>query len=236
MAPRQRPDPPVTTRPHDQAQADQGPADQAPDGRALDDVRGRIAAHLEAFSPLPTADEGERLAAVAIAITVDADRRPAFLLTKRPDTINRHAGQWALPGGRLDPGETVPQAALRELHEELGVHLDADQVLGRLDDYPTRSGFRISPVVVWAGADVAVVPDPREVAHVERIALTELDRADSPRWLDIDGARGPVVQLPLGAHGIHAPTAAILHQFGEVALHGRDTRVAHFDEPPFAWR
>jgi 8-oxo-dGTP pyrophosphatase MutT (NUDIX family) len=208
----------------------------APPHSSLEDLRALVARNLDAFDRRRPDEAGGRRAAVAITLTADEDERPAFLLTKRPDTINRHAGQWALPGGRVDHGESVTDAALRELHEELGLALAPDRVLGRLDDYATRSGFHIAPVVVWAGPHVTLDPDPGEVALAVRVPLREFDRADSPRWLDIDGARGPVVQLPVGDHGIHAPTAAILHQFHEVALLGRATRVAHFDEPPFAWR
>ena len=83
--------------------------------------------------------------------------------------MNRHAAQWALPGGRVDPGETAEQTALRELDEELGVRLPPDAVLGRLDDYATRSGYVITPVVVWGGAGLELRPNPDEVAHAYRI-------------------------------------------------------------------
>jgi 8-oxo-dGTP pyrophosphatase MutT (NUDIX family) len=207
-----------------------------PGHEAFEGLRRRLRRHLDTFERLEPSDDGESRAAVAITLTLGEDGQAAFLLTKRPDTIKRYAGQWALPGGRLDHGETVTAAALRELDEELGLRLSEADVLGRLDDYPTRSGFRIAPVIVWGGATVDLTPDPTEVAYVVRVPLRELEREDSPRWLDIEGARGPVVQMPILEHGIHAPTAAILYQFREVALHGRATRVAHFDEPPFAWR
>ena len=167
----------------------------------------------------------------------------AFLLTRRATTLARHAGQWALPGGRIDAGETAVAAALRELHEELGLLLPPSRVLGRLDDYTTRSGYVITPFVVWAesgaesGADSALTLDPAEVASVHRIPLTELLRQDAP-LLDPphEGHHQPVLRMPLGDQWVAAPTAAVLYQFSEWCLHGRTTRVAHFDQPRFTWR
>jgi 8-oxo-dGTP pyrophosphatase MutT (NUDIX family) len=161
----------------------------------------------------------------------------AFLLARRAARMNAHAGQWALPGGRIDPGETPEQTALRELDEELGVSLDESSVLGRLDDYPTRSGYVITPVVVWGGAHVELRPNPAEVAHAYRIGLHHLVRADSPRFVTIPESDRPVVQVPLGSDLLHAPTGAVLVQFRWVAIEGRiDERVDHFEQPVFAWR
>ena len=161
----------------------------------------------------------------------------AFLLCRRAAKMRAHARQWALPGGRCDPGETVAQTALRELHEELGLLLSEDSVLGVLDDYPTRSGYVITPVVVWGGGDVVLRPDPAEVAHAYRIGLHELCRDDSPRFVRIPESELPVVQVPLGGDIIHAPTGAVLLQFRWVALEGRlHARVDGFDQPVFAWQ
>jgi 8-oxo-dGTP pyrophosphatase MutT (NUDIX family) len=140
-----------------------------------------------------------------------------------------------LPGGRLDPGESPEVAALRELHEEVGVELDPDAVLGRLDDYVTRSGFVITPVVVWAG-DVELDPNPAEVARAYRVPLGLLDRPDAPRFIAIAESDRPVVQMPLLGSLVHAPTGALLYQAREVLLHGRATRVAHLEQPVWAWR
>jgi 8-oxo-dGTP pyrophosphatase MutT (NUDIX family) len=126
---------------------------------------------------------------------------PALLLTRRSASLRKHAGQWAFPGGRLDQGETVVETALREMHEEVNVEIDPDQVLGRLDDFVTRSGFVMTPVVVWGGRDLATQPNPEEVASVHRIPLTEFLRPDAP-LLVLD----------------------------------RITRVAHYEQPDFAWR
>jgi 8-oxo-dGTP pyrophosphatase MutT (NUDIX family) len=151
--------------------------------------------------------------------------------------MNRHAGQWALPGGKIDEGETVESAALREVKEELGLTVDPSQVLGVLDDYPTRSGFVITPIVIWGGPDVVLQPDPREVAQVLHIGLHELCRPDSPRFVTIPESDRPVVQLPIGRDLIHAPTGAVLLQFRWVAIDGKaGARVTDFEQPVFAWR
>lgn len=161
----------------------------------------------------------------------------AFLLCRRAARMNRHAGQWALPGGRLDPGETPLDAALRELDEELGLRLGAEHFLGFLDDYPTRSGFVMTPAVFWAGRDATITPDPAEVAHAYRIGLHELCRRDSPRYVRIPESDRPVIQIPLSGDLIHAPTGAVLAQLRWVAIEGCiNERVDHFEQPVFAWQ
>jgi 8-oxo-dGTP pyrophosphatase MutT (NUDIX family) len=159
----------------------------------------------------------------------------SFLLCRRASRLNKHAGQWALPGGRLDPGESAADAALRELHEEVGLDLDHDAVIGFLDDYPTRSGYVITPVIVWGGSDPHLVPSPDEVLAVYRIGLHAL-RDGEPRFIEIPESDRPVVQIPLGRDLIHAPTGAVLYQFRQVAMAGRlDERVDHLEQPVFAW-
>ena len=160
----------------------------------------------------------------------------AFLLCRRASRLSRHAGQWALPGGRIDDGETPLDAALRELDEELGLRLDPDSVVGWLDDYPTRSGYLITPVVLWGGRDPHLDPAPDEVLAVYRIGLHAL-RDSQPRLISIPESNRPVLQLPLGNDLIHAPTAAILFQLRQVGLLGRSgERVDHLEQPVFAWR
>ena len=160
----------------------------------------------------------------------------SILLCRRSIGMRRHAGQWALPGGRLDPGETPLDAALRELDEELGLRLGPDDVIGRLDDYSTRSGFVISPFVLWAAGDPEVVPSPDEVYAVYRIGLHAL-RDCEPRLIEIPESDKPVLQLPLGNDLVHAPTGAIVAQFREVALLGNPGfRNDDVEEPVFAWR
>ncbi|MEU6266117.1 NUDIX hydrolase [Saccharopolyspora shandongensis] len=198
-----------------------------------DDARRRIAARLARFRARRIPLQGRRAAAVAITLASDGGELGVWL-TRRAATLRAHAGQFALPGGRLDPGEDSQQAALRELSEELGVAAREKDVLGRLDDYATRSGYVISPIVVWIGAAPELSPNPDEVARVDLVTLSELDVA--PRFVAIAESDRPVIQLPLLDTLVHAPTAAVLHQFREVVLHGRDTRVADLEQPVFAWR
>jgi 8-oxo-dGTP pyrophosphatase MutT (NUDIX family) len=157
------------------------------------------------------------------------------LLTLRAAGLRSHRGQWALPGGRCDEGETPAMAALRELHEELSLELGSDDVLGLLDDYPTRSGYLITPVVVWAKAGAAISPNPEEVASVHRIALGEIEQAAAFDFTAIPESTRRVIRFRHAGKFIHAPTAALIYQFREV-LAGRDTRVAELEQPVFAWK
>jgi len=166
---------------------------------------------------------------------VDVSGGAAFLLCRRASRLNRHASQWALPGGRVDPGETVVEAACRELEEELGVTLGEDAVLGLLDDYATRSGYVMTPVVFWGGGRLAMRPSPDEVLAAYQVGLHQLQRVDSPRFVSIPESDRPVVQIPLGNDLIHAPTGAVLLQLRWLGLEGRDDAVADLEQPVFAW-
>ena len=208
------------------------------DFRFDEDLRAAIVDRLGRFDVHRRSDPGSlRHAAVAVTIVeADAPGEAAFLLTKRTPRLRAHGGQWALPGGRVDPGETIVQTALRELHEELGVLAATDDVLGTLDDYPTRSGYLIAPVVVWLRGLAEIVPNPGEVAAAYRIRCAELFRDGSPEIVPIPESDRPIIRLPLPVATVNAPTAAVLYQFKEVALAGRDTRVDHYEQPVFAWR
>ncbi len=167
---------------------------------------------------------------------VDVSGGAAFLLCRRASRLSSHAAQWALPGGRLDPGESAVEAALRELDEEVGITLTDAAVLGLLDDYPTRSGYVITPVVMWGGGRQDPRPAPDEVVAVYRVGLHQLLREDSPRYVSIPESPRPVVQIPLGNDLIHAPTGAVLLQLRWLCLEGRDDPVDGLEQPVFAWR
>jgi 8-oxo-dGTP pyrophosphatase MutT (NUDIX family) len=202
-----------------------------------DQLRDTVRSRLAAFARLEPDGAAElRHAAVAIAVVGDAGARPCFVLTRRAAGMRRHAGQWALPGGRVDAGEDATAAALRELEEEIGLRLAVTDVLGVLDDYPTRSGYRITPVVVWGPSEPAFTLNEAEVVSVHVVPVAVLASPEFPRVLPGSDPDRPIIQLPLEESFMHAPTAAVLYQFREIALHGRTTRVAHFDQPPFAWR
>jgi 8-oxo-dGTP pyrophosphatase MutT (NUDIX family) len=195
--------------------------------------RGALAARVAGF-PRVAAERPElKHAAVAVCVTELAEG-PALLLTRRNARLRAHAGQWALPGGRREDGETAVAGALRELAEEVGLELADTDVLGLLDDYVTRSGYVMTPVVCWAGAVGPLDGNPAEVAAIHQIPLADLDV--EPRLIAIPESEAPVIQLPLLGGHLHAPTAAIVHQFCRIACRGTVERVAHYEQPVFAWR
>ena len=177
-----------------------------------------------------------RPAAVAL-IVVEYDDECALLLTRRTSSLRAHSGQWALPGGRMDESETASEAALREVREEINLTLQPESVVGTLDDYITRSGYRITPVILWAGANTSTLePNPDEVASIHRISFTDMARADAPQFDMSPDSDQEVLSMKLSVDQIYAPTAAFLYQFREVVIKGRETRVLHYDQPRFAWR
>jgi 8-oxo-dGTP pyrophosphatase MutT (NUDIX family) len=188
--------------------------------------------------PAPVDDwiDGHEMPAGLDGRMVDVSGGAAFLLCRRASRLSSHAAQWALPGGRSDLGETAVDAALREMDEEVGIRLSASDVLGLLDDYPTRSGYVITPVVFWGGGRLDPHPAPDEVVAVYRVGLHQLQRDDSPRFITIPESPRPVVQIPLGNDLIHAPTGAVLLQLRWLCLEGRNDRVDELEQPVFAWK
>lgn len=192
----------------------------------------RIRTNLVDF-PRRAADSAQRSAAVTICVLTGVPGRtePRFLVIKRvPRGLN--GGQWALPGGKVDAGESTVAAALRELHEEVGLAVDESSVVGLLDDFVTDSGFVITPVVVVVDGDPTLRRNPAEIHSIHPIPVQRLVAPGIPRWKRSDS--GSLLQMPL-RHDmvIHAPTGAILLQFREVALLGRSTRVHDLLQPEF---
>jgi 8-oxo-dGTP pyrophosphatase MutT (NUDIX family) len=204
-----------------------------------DTTRRTIADRCAAFARVAASEAAPGLTRAAVAVALVAAERPAgataFVLTRRTADLRAHRNQWALPGGRCDAGETPAAAALRELDEEVGLRVGAEDVLGLLDDYPTRSGYLITPVVVWGGEGAQLSPNAAEVASVHRIPLADVVTADAFDFVTIPESARRVVRVRIGRHHIHAPTAAVIYQFSEI-LAGRTTRVADLEQPVFAWR
>lgn len=214
------------------------------------ELKRLIADNLACFDPVEQPLDGLVHAAVAFTVipcsepagienlqySTDDCEQAGFILTTRAAKLSSHAGQRAFPGGRIDPGESAEQAALRELGEEVGLELETGCILGRLDDYATRSGYVITPFVVWGGGDADLIANPAEVERIHRIPLRELFRDDAPILESIAESPHPTLKMPLGEAWFAAPSAAIAYQFREVALLGRATRVAHFEQPRFAWQ
>jgi mutator protein MutT len=209
--------------------------------------RRLVESNLKEFDYIQASTDG-RSAAVAVTI-VDSGFGPvlsgmaqfkvwqesaSLILTRRSSRLRNHAGQWSFPGGRLEEGETPELAALREMREEIGLKVSEENIIGRLDDFVTRSGFIMTPVVCWAGNQKNLEPNPAEVESIHRIPISEFLRDDAP-LLDPGDGPHPVLRMPVGDDWIAAPTAAIIYQFREVAVRGKSTRVAHFDQPKFAW-
>lgn len=214
-----------------------------------DELFQRISLNLMGFKILSLKKNGLKKTAVAITI-VDVFHGPdvnglykhdhwnqnaALILTRRTSKLKHHSGQFAFPGGHIEEGESEEDAALRELQEEVGLHLNRDRVIGRLDDFITRSGFIITPVVIWGGSAVDLTPNPAEVKSIHRITIAEFMREDAPILQQIPESKNPVLLMPVGVTWIAAPTAALIYQFREVAVLGKDTRVAHYEQPYFAW-
>lgn len=204
--------------------------------RYTTETRDQIEANVSRFADERQGLDEHRHAAVAVTI-MDHGDEASVIVTRRSPRLKEHSGQWAMPGGRVDKGETATEAALRELHEEINLELAEEHILGCLDDYVTRSGYVITPVVVWADVvEQELKPNPAEVASIHAFTFSELVREDSPNLERIPESDREVLSINYLDDVIYAPTAAMLYQFREVAIRGLATRVLHYDQPLFAWR
>lgn len=171
-----------------------------------------------------------RPAAVLVPV-VDRPDGPTLLLTRRSDSLASHTGQIAFPGGRLDPGETVVQAAVREAVEEVGLSPDHVTPLGLSDAYETVTGFIVTPVVAWVrpGFDLTLNPDEVAEAFETPWAFLMDDANHRREFYDSpDGARRWFWAMPWNERYIWGATAGMLR-----ALWGRLNAA---DQERTAWR
>lgn len=196
------------------------------------ELRARIAANLAHF-PRRAVDRPEARQAAVSVVLAPLEDGTGFVFTQRSYNLRRGAGQYALPGGNLEPGETALEAGLRELREELGIALPESAALGLLDDFVTRGGHVVTPIVLWSAAPLVLAPAADEVHAAWLRPLAELDHPDSPRWLPGEAGGPEILQMRIRDKWVNPPTAALLYQFREVALHGRPTRVDEVGQP--AW-
>lgn len=210
--------------------------DNTPDLTFSEDLRERITSNLKNHPTITHERVDLRRAAVAVAVAPQENGQSGFILTRRSRNLQTHSHQYALPGGKIDAGETQEQTVLREVHEEIGIRAETNEILGYLDDYVTRSGFIITPIVLWIPDLQNLKPEPGEVDEIFIIGFDELFRPDSPRWVKIPESKKLVLQLPLRNRLIHAPTAALIYQFREIGIQGNLIRTDEIEEPVWAWR
>jgi 8-oxo-dGTP pyrophosphatase MutT (NUDIX family) len=196
------------------------------------DLRARIERNLAGFTRVALPEEGRRRAAVAIVLS-PTRAGPAFFLTRRALHLRRNAGNYALPGGHVEPGEDAVDAARRETEEELGVALPREAALGLLDDLATLGGHVVTPVVMWSAETLALRPNPEEVHLAWAVPLADLDHPEAPRAEANPAGGPPILRMHARGSWLNPPTAAFLYQFREVCLHGRACRTDQIGQP--AW-
>jgi 8-oxo-dGTP pyrophosphatase MutT (NUDIX family) len=192
--------------------------------------RDRIVERLSRLPPIEdllTADDLEKqqaasrlaLRPAAVLLLVVNRAEPMVLFTQRTDTLTDHAGQIALPGGRCDEADCTPErTALREAQEEVGIGAERVEILGRLPEYRTSTGFAVTPVVGWLEPPVAYRPDPREVADVFEVPLAFLLDARNHRQESafFKGRMRTYWAMPYGERFIWGATAGMLVTFQRI--------------------
>ena len=154
----------------------------------------------------------DTLTAAAVLVPITDRARPGVILTQRTETLRKHAGQVAFPGGRVDPGETVTEAALREAEEEIGLPPSAVTVIGEADRYRTVTNYVVTPVLGVVPPDLPLRPSEAEVAGVFEVPLDYvLDVANharaSAQW---QGQTRHFYEIPWEGRRIWGATAAMI--------------------------
>lgn len=161
----------------------------------------------------PMDDFPDRATAAAVLVAITDRAEPGVLLTLRTDTLLRHAGQVAFPGGRVDPGDAdVVAAALREAHEEIDLPPTQVHVVGEADRYRTITGFEVTPVIGVVPPDLPLRAAPGEVAAIFEAPLAFLLDPASREWRDMPwrGSTRRVLELNWQGHRIWGATAAMI--------------------------
>ncbi len=176
----------------------------------------RIRARLQAHEPTRLPPEGLTGSAVVVPLFHDDQGHLRVLFTVRTHEVGSHRGQISFPGGVIDPGDaSAEDAALRELHEELGVPRQTVVPLGRVSDYPTITGFLITPFVGYLGHEPALTPHAREVAEAFAVPLDDLLSGAIPGTTEVvewQGHERAIFFYQYEGHRIWGATAAILHE------------------------
>lgn len=198
-------------------------------------LRARIEGHLARFDRIAM-DIGERRRAAVAIVLSPTKKGPAYLLTRRALHMRRGAGNYALPGGNVDPGEDAIDTARRETDEELGVRLGREAALGLLDDFVTLGGHVVTPVVFWTPEPLTIAPNPEEVHAAWFVPLADLDHPKAPRSEPNPDGGPPILRMYSRGGWLNPPTAAWLYQFREVCLHGRLVRTDAIGQPGWTAR
>ena len=165
----------------------------------------------DAIDLLADPDQPPTPAAVLVPVVDRAD--PTVILTLRTDTVRSHAGQVSFPGGRIDPGDGGPiEAALREAEEEIGLPRHRVEVIGTSDTYRTITGYQVTPVLAVVPPDLALTPQPSEVAAIFEAPLRHLldERQQRLRTVEWRGAERTYYEIQWQGRRIWGATAAMI--------------------------
>jgi len=159
--------------------------------------------------------------AAVLLLVVNHPADPTVVFTQRTAHLADHAGQISFPGGRSeDADESAEHTALREAHEEIGIDPERVEVLGRLPEYHTGTGYRVTPVVGWAEPPITYKPDPHEVADVFEVPLAFLLDAGNHRYESafFKGRMRHYWAMPYGERFIWGATAGMLVTFHRILI------------------